>query len=134
MNYPLQLNFIPLPLLSSTSHSLFLFLSPSFPSPTSTSLLLPLSFSLKFGSPGWMYGPRRQIVKKLFQYQPTTNGPFKDLLGQHSRYRVFIKNCVFSLEFCDCLNSASFAAALVFYLPGVCTHTDTEGKQSPEYF
>ena len=24
---------------------------------------------------------------------------------------------------------ASSAAALVFYLPGVCTHTDTEGKQ-----
>ena len=32
------------------------------------------------------------------------------------------------------LNSANSAAALVFYLPGVCTHTDTEGKQSPEYF
>ena len=27
------------------------------------------------------------------------------------------------------LNSASSAAALVFYLPGVYTHTDTEGKQ-----
>ena len=27
------------------------------------------------------------------------------------------------------LNSASSAAALVFYLPGVCTHTDTDGKQ-----
>ena len=32
------------------------------------------------------------------------------------------------------LNSASSAAALVFYLPGVCTHTDTERKQSPKYF
>ena len=32
------------------------------------------------------------------------------------------------------LNSASSAVALVFYLPGVCTHTDTEGKQGPEYF
>ena len=32
------------------------------------------------------------------------------------------------------LNSVSSAAALVFYLPGVCTHTDTEGKQSQEYF
>ena len=36
------------------------------------------------------------------------------------------------------LNSASSAAALVFYLPGVCTHTDTEGKtekgQSQEHF
>ena len=26
-------------------------------------------------------------------------------------------------------SAASSAAALVFYLPGVCTHTDTEGKQ-----
>ena len=31
------------------------------------------------------------------------------------------------------LNSASPAAALVFYLPGVCTHTDTEGnREGPE--
>ena len=27
------------------------------------------------------------------------------------------------------LNAANSAAALVFYLPGVCTHTDIEGKQ-----
>ena len=27
------------------------------------------------------------------------------------------------------LNSASSAAAPVFYLPGMCTHTDTEGKE-----
>ena len=27
------------------------------------------------------------------------------------------------------LNAASSAAALVFYLPDMCTHTDTEGKQ-----
>ena len=27
------------------------------------------------------------------------------------------------------LNSASSATALVFYLPGVCTHTDTKEKQ-----
>ena len=26
-------------------------------------------------------------------------------------------------------SAVSSAAALVFYLPGVCTHTDTEGKQ-----
>ena len=32
------------------------------------------------------------------------------------------------------LNSVSSAAALVLYLPGVCTHTDTDRKQSPEYF
>ena len=50
-----------------------------------------------------------------------------------SKYRVFIKYCVFSLK-CFFLNSASSAAALVFYLPGVCTHTDPEGKQSLEYF
>ena len=30
------------------------------------------------------------------------------------------------------LNSASSAAALVFLLPGVCTHTDAEGKQRPD--
>ena len=46
-----------------------------------------------------------------------------------SLYRVFIKNCVFPLNFVIFLNSASSAEALVFYLPGVCTHTDTEGKQ-----
>ena len=27
------------------------------------------------------------------------------------------------------LNSVNSAAALVFYLPGLCTYTDTEGKQ-----
>ena len=27
------------------------------------------------------------------------------------------------------LNTSSSAAAMVFYLPGACTHTDTEGKQ-----
>ena len=32
------------------------------------------------------------------------------------------------------LNSASSAAAPVFYLPALCTQTDTEGKQSSEYF
>ena len=47
-------------------------------------------------------------------------------------YRVFIKYCVFHSIFLNFLNSASSAAALVFYLPGVCTHTDTGGKQSPE--
>ena len=35
---------------------------------------------------------------------------------------------------CFFLDSVSSAAALVFYLPGVCTHTDIERKQSPEYF
>ena len=49
-------------------------------------------------------------------------------------YRVFMKYCVLPGNFAIILNSASSAAALVFYLPGVCTHTDTKGKQSPEYF
>ena len=31
------------------------------------------------------------------------------------------------------LNSVSSVAALLFYLPGVCTHTDTKGKKIPEY-
>ena len=35
----------------------------------------------------------------------------------------FLKNLVIFL------NSASSAAALVFYLPSVCTHTDIKGKQ-----
>ena len=35
----------------------------------------------------------------------------------------------FPENFVNFLNSARSAAALVFYLPGVCTHTDTEEKQ-----
>ena len=52
----------------------------------------------------------------------------KQQAAQH-RYRVFIKYCVLSFNFLIFLNSASSAAALVFYLPGMCTHTDHEGKQ-----
>ena len=44
-------------------------------------------------------------------------------------YRVFIKYCVFPENVVIFLNSASSVAALVFYLPGVCTHTDAESKQ-----
>ena len=40
-----------------------------------------------------------------------------------------VNYCVFCLHFGIFLNSASSAAALVFYLPGVCTNTDTERKQ-----
>ena len=49
-------------------------------------------------------------------------------------YRVFIKYCVFPLVFVIFLNSASSAAALVFYLPGVCVHTLTprENRERPE--
>ena len=51
------------------------------------------------------------------------------LMIMNLRYRVFMKYCVFSLKFLIYLNSASSGAALEFYLPGVCTHTDTKGKQ-----
>ena len=59
---------------------------------------------------------------------------FKKVIKDYKQglYRVFIKYCVFPYNFLNFLNSASSAAALVFYLPGVCTHIDTEGKQSPE--
>ena len=46
-----------------------------------------------------------------------------------SSYRVFIKYCVSPENVEIFLNSVSSAALLVFYLTGVCTHTDTEGKQ-----
>ena len=46
------------------------------------------------------------------------------------RCSTYILNIVFFQKiFVIFLNSASSAAALVFYLPGVCTHTGTEGKQ-----
>ena len=56
-------------------------------------------------------------------------GALIDLQNSQSIYRVFIKYCVFFLKFCYFLYSASSAAALEFYLPGVCTHTDTKRKQ-----
>ena len=50
-----------------------------------------------------------------------------------NRHQQIVTGCsliiVFFLKIVIFLNSASSAAALVFYLPGVCTHTDTEGKQ-----
>ena len=50
-------------------------------------------------------------------------------MGDEKLYRVFIKYCVFSINLEIFLSSVSSAAALVYYLPGVCSHTDTEGKQ-----
>ena len=44
------------------------------------------------------------------------------------KYTGYSLNIVFFL-FVNFLNSASSAAALVFYLPGVCKHPDTERKQ-----
>ena len=43
-------------------------------------------------------------------------------------YRV-VYIVFFPSNFVIILNSVSSAAALVFYLPVMCTHTDTEGKQ-----
>ena len=48
-------------------------------------------------------------------------------------YRVFIKYCVFSLKYCDFSELCQFSCSAGFRPTGVCTHTDTEGKQSPEY-
>ena len=42
---------------------------------------------------------------------------------------VFIQKCVLSLKFCDFSELCQFCGALVLYLPGVCTHTDTDGKR-----
>ena len=45
------------------------------------------------------------------------------------------KYCVFPENFVFVLNSDSSAAALVFYLPGVCTQRGkTKKGKSPEYF
>ena len=44
-------------------------------------------------------------------------------------YTGCLYTVIFPQNFVIFLNSASSAAALVFYLPGVCTHTNTEGKQ-----
>ena len=56
-------------------------------------------------------------------------GPLQVLLAS---YRVFIKYFVFPKKVVIFLNSAIYAAALVFDLP-LCTHTDNEGKpEKPE--
>ena len=75
---------------------------------------------------GWSGGDHTQAEKE--QKEVVT------FLTQDNRYRVFIKYCVYSLKFCDFLNSVSSAAALVFYLPGVCVHTLTprENRERPE--
>ena len=45
-------------------------------------------------------------------------------------YRVLIKYCVFSLQFCDFSELFKICcSAGVLPLPGECTHTNTEGKQ-----
>ena len=76
--------------------------------------------------------PRSVPPSLLFFFVPEASsasaGPL-DLSTIRGIYRVFSKHYVFFLKFCDFLNSASSAAALVFYLPSMCTHTGTEGKQ-----
>ena len=57
-------------------------------------------------------------------------------LFNYQRYRVFIQYCLFPLKFWIFLNSASSAAALVFYLPfsGPCTQRwKTERGKNSEY-
>ena len=69
------------------------------------------------------------MVNHMGAQEPGPRGPTLFLIqGVHKIL------CFFPENFVIFLNSASSAEALVFYLPGVCTHTDTEGKQSPEYF
>ena len=49
---------------------------------------------------------------------------------KREEYRVFIKYCVFYLKILWFFwTLVSSAAVLVFYLPGVCTHSDAKGKQ-----
>ena len=59
---------------------------------------------------------RLKLIRQLEQMQ------YHLLRGVHYILR-------FSLISCDFFNSASSAESLVLYLPGVCTHNDTEGKQ-----
>ena len=56
---------------------------------------------------------------------------FRYSLDNINMYRVFIKYCVFSLKFCDFSELYQFccSAGVLSYLPGLCTHTETEGKQ-----
>ena len=48
-------------------------------------------------------------------------------MGSFQIFRVFIKYCVFPYNFVWLF--WTLLVLLVFYLPGVCTHTDTKGKQ-----
>ena len=42
---------------------------------------------------------------------------------------MFIKYCVFSLKFCDFSELCQFCCSAGVLPAGVCTHTDTKGKQ-----
>ena len=54
------------------------------------------------------------------------------IISKSNHYHWSFTGCsfkiVFFLKMLFFLNSASFVASLVFYLPGVCTDTDNEGK------
>ena len=81
---------------------------------------------------GWV--EEAEIIKVAIKYGTPPVGNL-----QRERYiyiyRVFIKYCVFSLKFCVFSELCLFCCSAGF-LPAwyVCTHTDTEGKQSSEYF
>ena len=71
----------------------------------------------------------RSFKPVLAQLSIQVNGSFSETsftTGCSLNIVFFPKNVVIFL------NSASSAAALVFYLRGVCTHTDIERKQSLE--
>ena len=56
------------------------------------------------------------------------------MLGKNNKWNILCcTGCSLNIVFFPLkvifLNSASSVAALVFYLPGVCTHTGTKGKQ-----
>ena len=81
-----------------------------------------LSWSICEGGRNW--GKDRGEGRGMFYNGPRLKG-----------HRVFIKYCVFFLKMWYFFrNSASSAAALVFNLPGGCTHTDTlrENRERPE--
>ena len=74
----------------------------------------------------------RNSLKLFFNEHSSDKCVFDFCDSNKVQGRVFIKYCFFSLKFCDFLNSASSAAALVFYLPSECTNTDTERKKRKE--
>ena len=73
----------------------------------------------------------RQTTKRALSYiRAHKTSPLPDGSQMSRIPRIVINYCVFPKNIVLFLNSASSAAALEFYLSGVCTHTDTEGKQS----
>ena len=64
-----------------------------------------------------------RVFLNQFHKIKTKRANLKKIQGVHEILCFFPENVVIFL------NYASSAAALVFYLPGVCTQPDTEGKE-----